>query len=250
MNSASSDDPTDLSGLPCPSLVFDAVSGDRYSFIQCHGFDIDLDWWNTRIDLRGLPGGPISGTREGIRISSGSARIERQDLFSLADEACSTPLGALSLLWHSLAWGSGIKRRQDNKRLESVAANVESISSGLQDAAMRSREDCRAAFLLCCPRPNRNLVKYLGPAFVTKFLYFAGAGQPDHPCLILDNRVATTLHDQAGWDSLDTSGAGNWPSETYQRYCDLLHRWSLEESQTGRVIYPDELERALFDFGA
>lgn len=70
-------------------------------------------------------------------------------------------------------------------------------------------------------RPHhRTEIRSLGPSFFTKFLYFAGGGAPDHPCLILDGVVATTLHDHCGWPSLHRSGP--WSPEIYGQYCNLL----------------------------
>jgi hypothetical protein len=86
---------------------------------------------------------------------------------------------------------------------------------------------------------NRSAIRSPGPSFLTKFLYFAGGGDPDHPCLILDRVVANALHDHCGWDTLDP--AGPWPAHTYQRYCDLPARWARERHRA-----PDEIERALF----
>jgi hypothetical protein len=236
---------TDLSALSCPAEVIDAIGERRTEAIYNHGFGINLDWWNERIDQLGLPGGPIIGTRDGETVSDGKARIERRDLFGLADEARATPDGALALLWHALAWGSGNKLRNNGLRLQAVAADVGSASEGMRLAAERSQEDAKAAFFVCCPVPGQNIIKYLGPSFATKFLYFSGGGRPEHPCLILDERVAKTLRDQAGWWSLDP---GNfWPAQTYERYCSLLHRWSAETSRSSRPVCADELERALFE---
>jgi hypothetical protein len=90
-------------------------------------------------------------------------------------------------------------------------------------------------------RPGgRNEIRSLGPSFFTKFLYFAGGGSPDHPCLILDRVVATALRDHCGWTSLHPTGP--WPAETYRRYCGLLARWAQDYH-----CAPDELERTLFD---
>lgn len=96
-----------------------------------------------------------------------------------------------------------------------------------------------SAFALLRPG-NSNAIRYLGPSFFTKFLYFAGGGAPDHPCLILDRVVATRLRDRCGWTSLHREGP--WPAETYERYCGLLARWGQE---TGRA--PDEIELKLFN---
>ncbi|WP_120285293.1 hypothetical protein [Rhodococcus rhodochrous] len=83
-------------------------------------------------------------------------------------------------------------------------------------------------------------IAHLGPAFFTKYLYFSGAGAPDHPSLILDSRVAATLVD-IGWTSLHPETG--WPAETYERYCSLLARWAQEAGN----VRLDLFERWLFD---
>jgi hypothetical protein len=57
----------------------------------------------------------------------------------------------------------------------------------------------------------------------------AGGGGPDHPSLILDARVATSLH-QAGWASLPTSGG--WHASAYGRYTELMARWSKDSPRS------------------
>ncbi|RFZ63006.1 hypothetical protein DE4576_04945 [Mycobacterium marinum] len=84
------------------------------------------------------------------------------------------------------------------------------------------------------PSPN------LGPAFFTKYLYFAGGGQPQHPCAILDANVALALQKTCGWTSLPLKG---WLASAYQRYATLLQMWVDEHSRR------DTLERWLFEEG-
>lgn len=244
MHKGSQVERTDLSTLSCPKSVLAALGRGHHDYISQHGFEINLDWWNEHLDALDLPGVPISGRRAGELVFDGKAWIERKDLFDLADDACSRPDSALYLLWHVLAWGSGNKLRRNDLRLHAVATDVDAAGHALKSAAKLSRESAEGAYAFCCPTPRRNLIKHLGPSFATKYLYFSGAGRREHPCLILDERVARSLHDLAGWKSL---GARNWPADTYGRYCALLHRWSDDLWHSGRAICADELERALFE---
>ncbi|WP_053720682.1 8-oxoguanine DNA glycosylase OGG fold protein [Saccharothrix sp. NRRL B-16348] len=172
------------------------------------------------IGARGLPGTPPAGPT-----------LTRAEVWAPGDEV-------FTLLWRVLAWGSGSHLRQNARRLDSIAADVPRAEELLPEAADKSRHDAAGAYAVLWS-DNRSAIRALGPSFLTKFLYFAGGGEPDHPCLILDRVVATALHDHCGWESLNP--VGSWPAHTYQRYCDLLARWAQEHH-----CAPDEIERILF----
>jgi hypothetical protein len=89
---------------------------------------------------------------------------------------------------------------------------------------------------------NRTAIPELGPAFFTKYLYFAGGGAASHPCCILDENVALALHQACGWQSLPTK---NWLATAYERYAALLARWVIEH----RLARVDVIERWLFEEG-
>jgi hypothetical protein len=78
----------------------------------------------------------------------------------------------------------------------------------------------------------------LGPAFFTKFLYFAVPG-----ALILDNRVARAVRERSELQHLVTADGRSVPWTPY-RYVVYLH-WM---RQTAHVlgVRPDELELTLF----
>ena len=84
---------------------------------------------------------------------------------------------------------------------------------------------------------------YLGPAFFTKFLFFAVANPPGikpQP-LILDSRVAQTLRTKYGW----SIGSANWPSAKYAQYLEFVSKVCRANPETT----PEEVEFALFDGG-
>lgn len=237
-------EPTNVCLLPVPAaLQADPLPCSREQRIHQHEIVVAPDWWNTALVCRGLPGGPLRA-RPGAS-ATGVTRwvLSRGDVFALArdldqDEA------VLRLLWHVLAWGSGQKLRLNAKRLATVAGNVAAVTGALKGAAVVARSDPVVAYELLWPGGS-NVVRWLGPAFFTKFLYFAGGGDSNHPCLILDRRVARTLH-ACGWESL--SPQGNWPAWAYGRYCRLVRRWAVEETvRRHRLVCPDEVERWLFE---
>lgn len=170
--------------------------------------------------------------------------ISRSDLFALAQAVLAPDADdatTLSLLWRTLAWGAGTSGRNMRRRMKSVRADAPGFAILLREAGAAARTDPRAAYELMYPA-RRTAIRFLGPAFFTKFLYFAGAGEPDHPSLILDARVAAALSTRCGRDGLRYGG---WKSETYEAYCALLGRWSEQHG-----VRADVIEHRLFDLSA
>ncbi|MGW4114667.1 8-oxoguanine DNA glycosylase OGG fold protein [Actinosynnema sp. NPDC004786] len=209
---------TDLTTVALPPWA--VPSRPREVGVGDHAIRIRERWWRSAIGDRGLPGRPPVGPT-----------LTRAEVWAPADDVFTT-------LWRVLAWGSGSRLRQNARRLDSIAADVPRAERLLTEAAARSRHDPAGAYAVLWP-DGRSAIGWLGPSFFTKFLYFAGGGSREHPCLILDRVVATALRDHCGWASLDP--AGSWPARTYQRYCDLLARWAREHR-----CAPDEVELALF----
>jgi len=190
-------------------------------------YPMPVDWWTSELIAQGFP------LPDGMPSS-----LRRIDVFRYAEGASQDPERALTLLWYALAWGSGKALRQNRRRIESVGADRSAIVEHLARAAGLAAVSPFRAFEVLFPG-GRSLIKSLGPAFATKFLYFAGGGAADHPSLILDSVVATVLKNDCGWRSLATSGG--WPADTYERYCQLCARWA-EDLE----VAPDQVEFALW----
>ena len=210
---------TDLTALRLP--VWAVPSRPRPAAIDNHPIAIRQQWWHQAVNSRGLPGTPPAGPT-----------LTRAQVWAPADDV-------FTLLWRTLAWGSGWYLRQNARRLDSIRADLPYAEHLLARAAEESRHDPAGAYAVLRPG-DRNAIRWLGPSFFTKFLYFAGGGAPEHPCLILDRVVATALRDDCGWASLHRTGP--WPAQTYERYCSLLARWARDHH-----CAPDEIERSLFD---
>lgn len=151
------------------------------AWIDNHAISVGRPWWtHTR-------------AAHGFDDTLAGETIRRADIFALAERAADDSAAALTLLWNALAWGSGNKRRNNKARIASIAADPTAAAALLQQAARLSHTDPQAAYDLLYPH-NRTAISYLGPAFFTKYLYFAGGGDPTHPCAILDANVALALH--------------------------------------------------------
>jgi hypothetical protein len=129
--------------------------------------------------------------------------------------------------------------------MDAVKADHERTTRALVEAARLSVDHPVAAYERLAPG-RKTVIKQFGPAFFTKYLYFAGHGNPGHPCLILDARVAQRLID-IGWASMHADGG--WPSGTYGRYLDgIISPWhqSLPANEDGQRPRADLIERWLF----
>lgn len=232
---------TTVLALPADCRRWLSTTGtDRRHAVIEQAIPVDLQWWDDSVATFGVPGGPLQ--REGVGV--GRIELSRGQVFAAAADL-SEPAAVWRLLWLSMAWGTGSRRRQVHRRMRAAAADPHRYVEALTSAAELSRTDPEKTYALLYPG-NRTLIPFLGPAFFTKFLYFAGAGAPTHPSLILDSRVATALH-RAGWTSLGTRGG--WPAQTYRRYTALLARWADEYALEQQGSGTDVLERWLFDHG-
>ncbi len=231
---------TDLSTLkfPVEAVIWFAAHNPVLE-ISAHSVEVNLNWWNDSLGRFGLPGGPLQGyDEEGHSTSTGHARISRQQIFELARGCDEDPVLAQRMLWHALAWGSGLKPRMNHRRMRSVE-ELPAAGPLLVEAARLSKVDPVGAYALLYPR-NKTAISGLGPAFFTKYLYFAGQGVPQHPSLILDRVVANSLK-RYGWASMITA---SWAPETYGRYLGLVNAWQSELE--GAPVRLDMFEKFLF----
>lgn len=222
-------------GLAISPALRAAVASLPAGYVLDHGFSRDQigpEWW-------AAPARLIE-----IRFPAGDGRLTRAVLFERADTLNSrSDAELLDFLWHVLAWGSGTSRRMNDVRIASARepAAIALLRKAFDSARTGKPREAYATLI----RTGGGKIAGLGPAFFTKFLYFAAGATPDgvRP-LILDARVARGL-DAAGWKLAPGATdrfSYNWYTDTYADYCDLLARWAKE---TG--VRADVIERALFE---
>lgn len=163
--------------------------------------------------------------------------VSRQRLFELG-KSVETEEDAVSFYVAVCSWGAGTDAQQTYRCVQPLyqPGAPGKLLEGLKVASTGSAVDGYFAF----NNYSQARVKYLGPAFFTKLLYFA-TGRPTpadtrHP-LILDRRVAVAL----GWTK-----TSDWRTSEYSRYLDLveqLHeRWRPD-------LPTDVIEYTLFHSG-
>lgn len=237
--------------LALPEYVWPRL-GSRAAWVLDHGFDprtVGAEWWQRELAARHLAQSVTTFDHDG------QERLTRSDLFRLGAVAAQPEAkddDLLTFLWHVLAWGTGGGQRGNRQRVAAFADPDDcQLNIGLLRAALHAAAegDPGTAYSTLI-RPGRAAIRGLGPAFFTKALYFASEETAGTRCLILDARVAGNLH-AAGWTSLPRRGNNftyNWFTTTYVAYCELLQRWVAEaEQELGTAIWPDEIERALFE---
>lgn len=214
----------------------------RIKAIDEHGFDLNLAYWNTRIGH--LPGAPVRG-EEG---NTTRGHISRGSLFAMAEAAGEdeTNESAYALFWHSLAWGTGTSHRNTTQRIASIENDITGIGNALRRAALLAPTDPEAAFRTL--KPRQPLIKWLGPNFSTKYLYFSGAGNLQHPCLIVDKRVLTTLSRYTEEPLTPKHGTG-YGYGTYSAAIELMANWARQLTTMKCQIGFDEVERWAFKVG-
>ncbi|OYO21613.1 hypothetical protein CGZ93_09920 [Enemella dayhoffiae] len=157
--------------------------------------------------------------------------VTREDIFTRANSV-ETELDALDLYVLMCGWGAGWQGLTGWRSRRPLAM------PGVASALLRSHSEIRngadpvKAYQRLLNGENR--IKYFGPAFFTKWLYFSGyesAPASGLRPLILDSRVAATL----GWPSY------GWASEQYGQYLRLAHEAAVRLDST-----PHAVEHALY----
>lgn len=252
MNAAWTLDPQ--SEQPIPEGVA-AWVGDRERVVLQHGFaddSVGMYWWARELSDTAFAGIEVSVDPLG----RGSRCLTRGVIMQLADMAFATedPRAVLRLLFHALAWGTDASQRGNRRRIEAFrGADAAKHVGLLRTAGVAAREGDREKAYSTLIRPGGGKIPGLGPAFFTKYLYFAGGMWPGpgngRRCLILDARVAAALRKTDGAWSPSPPGRSsyNWYTRSYVAYCDLLDMWARQlTAQIGHDVRADEIERALF----
>lgn len=223
---------------PLPDDIFAKLPGS--SAVLNHAVSVDSDRWNCALTARGLP--PAQGKLGG----AGRTSVTRQEVFDLGDQA-RTVENAFQLFYYSLAWGLGTRAPRLHQRLDGLNAHQEKAGQLLVTAwtLVQNGVPVREAYGTLTTDHGAGRIPWFGPAFSTKFLYFAQGSAADPQHVILDQVVSKNLSSDV-WPQAPT--AGWWP-ETYGRYCALLGRWADQASKRfdgARHVRADEVEITVF----
>ncbi|MGW2525031.1 8-oxoguanine DNA glycosylase OGG fold protein [Streptomyces sp. NPDC001617] len=156
--------------------------------------------------------------------AGGWPRVDRRTVFGIGCRA-DTADGRRHLLVAALVWGNGTKVRS----VRCSARVFRNSTCADLDARLREALDVlreRGAVAAYRAFNNDQHIPYLGPAFFTKVLYFAGHDRPGahHRPVILDSVVSRALRATAAVDA-DWPDNG-WTTEQYGRYVVMVHEYA------------------------
>lgn len=190
---------------------------DRQSDLVRQTIGISQQWWSAHLAEAGFTS---------IASKFTTASICRQDLFSSAPRDLSNRELVLEFAFRVIAWGSGTSPRNNIRRLGSLR-NLQAQEQLLRGLELASVGDFESFHMF--QSKGRNNIPFLGPAFFSKIMYFAGSGQSQHPLLIIDQRVLNTLKDTSYAGSLKK--VANFGPNTYFNACNAL----LDIAQTAQA---------------
>jgi hypothetical protein len=160
--------------------------------------------------------------------------LDREAIRAASREAAEGPAQAVRAFMATMIWGYG-RVGYGPWRTRRVLEETPEAPLKLTTAAALVRADGGPVAYRAMTSALR--LRFLGPAFGTKYLYFAPS-QPDNPpALILDRLVAGWLNRHAG----TRINPITWAPSTYKHYVGLLVEFA-EELDVG----PDAIEERIF----
>lgn len=226
-----------IADAPLPDYVASSLPGEEA--VMGHAIPVDGDRWQEALAVRSLP------ALKGTLARPGVTELSRRDVFELGARDM-TPDNAFQLVYYSLAWGLGRKARNLNARLNGLAENQDKSAELLVDAwtAARNGVPAEDVYSILTTSRGAGRITWFGPAFSTKFLYFAQGAGASPRYVILDEVVASSLAEE--WPGVPKAG---WYPDSYGRYCTFISRWAelaTEQLNGERKVRADEIEYVLF----
>lgn len=224
--------------IPTPPDLFDGPPPSRDEYVLGQGFPRDLVYCRSQLPDPRMWAPELDDLPEA---NYGRHQLARRNLFAIAERAASDPgdpWAAIQLHAAIIFWGA--PPGQSTSRAVKPLADP-NAPQHLTEALRTVRGAGAQSAYQAMDRYQRLWVRGLGPAYFTKFLYYAGyqAAKPGMPQpLIMDENVIKAL------------GATThlpWEANVvdYIRYLDTAKSWAFDYNTT-----PDVIERRLFQLGS
>ncbi|MFF1945132.1 hypothetical protein ACFVWF_23685 [Rhodococcus qingshengii] len=221
------------------TLLFDAEPPDREWVLE-QGFNFNRDRWKKLIPQQSAWPAEL----DACSMVGRWPYVDRRQVFDVARRVGSgsdDPTGATQLYVAAAVWGTGTSALDVSRRIKVLKEPDVDMHLAAALKILQVEGPVSAYRSLSIGGSHR--VKNLGPAFFSKFLYFAGfdaKGYMQKP-LILDQHVARSLN---VFTNSEWSTAGPWSTEQYARYLDHVDDWASQWDTSHDVV-----ERQLFRLG-
>ena len=151
----------------------------------------------------------------------------------------------------AMLWGYGLVG-YGPFRTRRILDRPEAAAELLEVARVAQSDGGRAAFKLIADRRNaggRSFLKWLGPAFGTKYIYFLTAkSNPQEPAPVMDAVVYRWFRKHAPDRKLRVDF---WHTQSYEQFLNSLNEWASDISQRfGQEIRVDDVEYLIFAEGS
>lgn len=158
---------------------------------------------------------------------------------------------AVQVFLLAMLWGYGLVG-YGPFRTRRILDRPEAAAELLEVAEVAQRNGGLAAFQLIADRRNggaSSFLKWLGPAFGTKYIYFLTAkSNPHEPAPVMDAVVYRWFCKHAPTRKIRVD---YWHPESYERFLDSLKEWALDISQRfGQEFRIDDVEYLIFAEGS
>jgi 8-oxoguanine DNA glycosylase-like protein len=167
--------------------------------------------------------------------------VDRSAVFDICASATTAP-GAVQAYVAAAVWGTGTSAQSVERRINVLTGNPDGAVGERIARAIEILHEKGAVAAYAALRSGPLSVNYLGPAFFSKLLYFAGfdSAAGDLRPLIIDRWIARAVNDwkHTSWEET------NWPTEVYQRYLT----WAAQLA-ADRGVSADVVEYHLFAAG-
>lgn len=163
------------------------------------------------------------------------------------DDAAVVKAFLASMIWGYGLVGYGPFRTERILTRNSTAPDEETVNQLVAVAAIAQSKGGVEAFdhVATQRRSGTAYLKYLGPAFGTKFLYFLTKASTVQTTPVFDSLVHGWLQQHA--PETGSFSLSWWDTSSYERYVDLLQSWAAELSAPGGYsLEADDLEFLMF----
>jgi hypothetical protein len=163
--------------------------------------------------------------------------LDRQIVRQACEDAAADADAAERAFIVVMAWGYGGTVGYGPWRTHRVLSHTPGASNRLAAVAQTLSEAGALSAYRRLTADGDCTLRWLGPAFGTKYLYFCQPPGQERTALILDSLVASWLRRETDFDLNPVP----WSIPTYRKYLEQMHRWA---SSLG--CNADELEYAIF----